>query len=505
VTPEHNKEDLRNRRAPIEMDPEEFRSVGYRLIDDIAAFLATIRERPVTSHETPSGIRALLPHGAMPEEGTAATQLFEETTPLLFDHSLLNGHPRFLGYITSAAAPIGALADLLAASVNPNLGGWQLSPVASEIERQSIHWIAEMIGYPTDCGGIFVSGGNVANFLCFLAARQAKANFDIRKGGLGETDGRMLVYATDETHTWIHKALDLFGHGTTAIHTIPVDETLRADVESLHKEIEDDRQRGDHPFLIIGTAGTVSTGAIDPLPDMAAVAREYDMWFHVDGAYGALAALLDDTPPELKGLSLADSVVVDPHKWLYAPLEAGVALVRDPDALPNAFSYRPPYYHFEDEDEPRINYYEHGVQNSRGFRALKVWLGLRHVGRKGYEKMIAEDIRLAEAMYTVVKDDPELEAVTQGLSITTFRYVPEDLRDGDSRTEPYLNKLNEAMLDRLKTGGDVFLSNALVHGKFVLRTCIVNFRTSLDDVEALPGIVTRVGKETDREMRATHF
>ena len=496
-----NSDDLRGRQAPIEMTPQHFRDAGHKLVDDIADFLGSIRERPVNYNETPSQVRALLPQGSLPEDGTDAGQLLAEVAPLLFDHSLLNGHPRFFGYITSSAAPIGALAEMLASSVNSNLGGWQLSPAGTEIEKQCVRWIAELIGFPADCGRLFLSGGNVANFVCFLAARQAKAAADIRTGGLAASEGRMLVYATGETHTWIQKATNLFGHGTDTIREIPVDANQRADIESLHQEIENDRGRGDRPFLIVGTGGTVSTGAIDPLHDIAVVAREYDMWFHVDGAYGALAAVLPDAPDDLNAIGEADSVAVDPHKWLYSPLESGVALVRDPNALPDAFSYKPPYYHFESEDEPKINYYEYGLQNSRGFRALKTWLALRQVGRSGYAKMISDDIRLAKALYDAADAHSELEAVTLSLSIATFRYVPSDLTPGSEAAERYLSELNEALLTRLKTSGEAFLSNAVIGGAFLLRACIVNFRTSLEDIEALPDIVVRHGRALDGDMR----
>jgi aromatic-L-amino-acid decarboxylase len=493
-------ERLRGRRAPVDMTPEQFRKAGHKLVDDIAEFVASWRDRPVNYNEQPSQIKALLPGDDLPEPGADPTALLTETAGAMFDHSLLNGHPRFYGYITAGPTPIGMLAEMLAASVNPNVGAWELSPVATEIEKQTVRWIAQLIGFPTGGAGLFVSGGNVANFVCFLAARRAKATWDIRARGLG-ANGRMLVYASSETHVWIQKALDLFGHGTENIRTIPVRPDLRADVESLHKEIEDDRRRGDHPFLIIGTAGTVATGAVDPLHDLAAVAREYGLWFHVDGAYGALAAALPDAPADLKALSEADSVAVDPHKWLYAPLEAGVALVRDPEALPDAFSYRPPYYHFNSKEEVKTNFYEYGFQNSRGFRALKVWLALRQAGRSGCVQMIADDIALAREIYRRVDATPEMEALTQNLSITTFRFVPKRLAGGDPKHEDYLNELNDRTLTRMWESGESFLSNAVIDGRFVLRACIVNFRTSLEDVEAIPEIVLRHGREVDAAMQ----
>lgn len=251
---------------------------------------------------------------------------------------------------------------------------------------------------------------------------------------------------------------------------------------------------------MIGNAGTVSTGAVDPLEKLAAVCREFDLWLHVDGAYGAPAAIVPDVAALFVGLSEADSIAVDPHKWLYAPLEAGCALVRDVSRLREAFAYHPAYYHFGVE---AINYFDLGPQNSRGFRALKVWLALQQVGRDGYAQMISDDIRLSRRMYEQVEQHPELEALTQGLSIATFRYVPPDLDRADSTVAKYLNDLNREVLTRLQQGGEVYLSNAVLEGSYALRACIVNFRTTLEDVEALPLLVARVGKEVDMALRPT--
>lgn len=493
--------DLRARRAPIEMSGDEFRAAGHRLIDDVADYLDGLRRRPVTRASTPSRTRALLPPAPVPDDPAEPRALLEQTARLLFDHSLHNGHPRFFGYITSSAAPLGALADLLAAAVNPNLGGWQLSPLATEIERQAVSWIAELLGYPTTCGGLFVSGGNMANFAAFLAARQDRTGWDVRREGLGRDGARLRVYAGAETHVWVHKALDLFGHGTDALREVPVDSRLRTDPARLRAMVAEDRRAGLLPFLVIATAGTVSTGSVDPIREVTEFAHEQGLWLHVDGAYGAFAAALPDADDDLRALGRADSIAVDPHKWLYTPLEAGCLLVRDPAALPRAFAYRPAYYHFDESDEPETNYFEHGMQNSRGFRALKVWLALRQVGRRGVVRMIEDDVRLARAMHAAFDAHPEIEAGTLGLSIVTFRHVPRDLRKGDPAAEDYLDKLNEALLVRLKSSGEAFFSNAVVAGRFVLRACIVNFRTTLDDVEALPEMVARHGRAVDRELR----
>jgi glutamate/tyrosine decarboxylase-like PLP-dependent enzyme len=491
-----------SRHAALELDPALFRTLGHRLVDQVAGFLESLPSGPVTHDESPSAIRdALNLTGPLPESGMDPALLLEQTANQLFAHSLFNGHPRFFGYVTAPPSPIGILGEFLAAAVNPNVGAWTLSPAATEIESQTVRWMASLINYPVDCGGLLVSGGNMANFVCFLAARAAKAGWNVREHGVAATSARRLrVYASTETHTWIQKAADIGGLGTASIRWIATDERLRLEVRALRQQIEEDLAAGDVPFLAVGTAGSVSTGAIDPLPEISALCKEYGMWFHVDGAYGGFAAAVPQTPDDLHGLSQADSVAVDPHKWLYAPLEAGCALVRDPESLRAAFAYHPPYYHF---NERATNYVDYGPQNSRGFRALKVWLALRQVGAEGYRKMIADDIRLSRVMAEAVCRHAELELVTQELSITTFRYVPCELRARlrEAQVEHYLDALNREILDLLQRGGEIFVSNAVVGGRYVLRTCIVNFHTTQADVEAVPDIVARIGRSADAQLR----
>jgi len=493
----HETEDLEQRQSPLAMSSGEFRLLGHQMVDRVADFLDSLPGRPVTTGESPQQIRQALDAGrTLPKEGSDPAKLIGRAADLLFEHSLFNGHPRFWGYITSSAAPIGALAELLAAVVNPNVGAWPLSPMASEIEAQTIRWVAELLNYSPDCGGLFVSGGNMANIVCFLAARQAKAGWDVRQKGVSQ--GRLRVYCSKETHTWVQKAADISGLGTAAIRWVPTDDEQRISLPALREQIAIDIESGDKPFVVVGTAGSVSTGAIDPLPEMAAICRELDLWFHVDGAYGGFAAMLPDAPAALAGLGEADSVAVDPHKWLYAPLEAGCALVRDPERLREAFAYHPPYYHFGVE---AINYFDFGPQNSRGFRALKVWLALQQVGREGYVRLLSQDIHLAQELFRRVVLHSELEAFTNSLSITTFRYRPTGLRSGDEKVEPYLNQLNSELLTHLQESGEMYVSNAVIRGTFVLRACIVNFRSSLADVDALPVAVVRMGRELDFSLR----
>ena len=491
-----------SRPAPLAMDGALFRRLGHRLVDQLAESLEALPGGPLTRAESPSDVRRALDLSSpLPETGTDPAPLLERTAQLLFQHSLFNAHPRFFGYITAAPAPIGILGDFLAAAVNANVGAWTLSPAATEIEVQTVRWMASLIGYPSDCGGLLVSGGNMANIVCFWAARLAKAGWNVRERGVTGDSGRQLrVYGSAETHTWIQKAADLGGLGTDSIRWIPTDSELRMDVAALRQQIEADKAAGDVPCMVVGTAGSVSTGAVDPLRAIHAVCVEHGIWFHVDGAYGGFAAAVAEAPADLRALDLADSVAVDPHKWLYAPLEAGCALVRDPAALRAAFAYHPPYYHF---DEQVTNYVDNGPQNSRGFRALKVWLALQHAGAAGYRSMIADDMRLSRHMADAVRRSDELELVTQALSITTFRCVPRDLhaRIGDPDVERHLDALNRRVLDRLQQGGEAFVSNAVIRDRFVLRACIVNFHTTQRDVEATLEIIIRLGREGDAELR----
>ncbi len=482
-----------DRRSALSLDPDEFRAIGHALVDDLAELFASLEspsELPVATGESVEEHQAALGDRPLPEQGSPAAELLAEARDLLFAHATHIGHPRFLGYVCGSQAAIGPLAELLAAGVNQNLGGYPLGPMAAEIERQTVRWVAELLGYPEDAGGLFVSGGNMANFVGFVAARRAKAAGDVRADGPGGE--HLTAYCSAETHTWAQKAADLFGLGTASLRWIETDEAQRLRVDDLRAAIAADREAGSHPFLVIGSAGSVSTGAVDPLRALAELCAEEGLWFHVDGAYGGFAACLPEASDDLKALALADSVAVDPHKWLYVPVEAGCALVRDEQALLDAFSYRPPYYHLP---EGQLNYFEYGPQNTRGFRALKVWLALRQAGRSGYEAMIREDCRLARLLFDLAEAEPDLEAVTHGLSITTFRYAPEGVDDEE------LDRLNEQLVERLQAGGEVFLSNAVVDGRYCLRICIVNFRTTEADIRALPEIVSRVGAQSPQKRR----
>lgn len=483
--------------SPAEISREEFRKAGYLLIDLISGFINEIDERPVTTGEAPEQISKVAGYSTIPEDGSPPEEILKKASDFLFNHSLLNGHPKFFGYITSSPAPIGALADMLASAVNPNVGANILSPAATEIEKQTISMLAELCGLPSSWGGLLVSGGNMANITAFLTARAAKAPGQVKKEGVYAIQGRMVFYCSHATHAWAEKAAIHSGIGTDAIRWVETVEGNRMDVTKLDQTISQDIENGFVPFMVVGNAGDVSMGSVDDLRAIAGICSKYNLWFHVDGAYGLPATILPEMREKFSGLEAADSIAIDPHKWLYCPLEVGCTLVKDPEKLRNTFSAHPAYYNFGEKDSPEHNYYEYGLQNSRGFRALKVWCILQHVGRKGYEKMIRHDINMAELLYEYAIKNPEIEAVSHNLSITTFRYVPPDRNYSIGN----LNELNEMLLNELQKGGRLFLSNAVIDGKYCLRVCVVNFRTREKDIKETIEIIVGEGRKVHSDWR----
>ncbi len=494
-----------NRQAIVDMPAEAFRRVGHAMIDELADFIENLPAGKVTKGVTPSSVRKMIgAENQLPENGVDPARLVQQTISLLTENSLFNGHPRFMGYITSSPAPLGAMADFIASLTNPNCGAFILSPVATEIELQCIRWLSGLIGYRKNAGGILVSGGNMANIAGLWAARKNMANWDIRDKGLGEQGLKFTLYATSQVHTWLQKTADLLGLGLQAIRWIPVDQDLRIDATALDKQLALDKSNGMIPLAVVGTAGSVGFGTVDPLAELAQVCQKHKVWFHIDGAYGGLAASLPELKEKFSGLEHADSIAIDPHKWLYCPLEAGCLLVRDPNLLADAFSFHPTYYQFDKVgDETPVNFYEWGPQNSRGFRALKVWMVMQQAGTNGIRSMIREDISLSQQLYQELHKHKNLQTFPGDLSITTFRYVPDGIPGDESQKEEYLNQLNTNLLNLLQRGGELFVSNTLLEGKYLLRSCIVNFRTSMEDIKMIPDIVIRYGKEAEKQM-TTH-
>lgn len=476
------------------LNPSQFQELGNHIIDRLSHFLNTIEDIPLTKAENPEQIQNALGLSTLPINGEKPEVIVNDILDKLLNHSLYNGHPGFMGYITSSPLPIGALADLIASTINQNVGGYRLAPMASEIERQSIQWLAEFLNYNTNCGGIFVSGGNMANFLGFLVARTIKGPKDVQTKGLKNMEKQLTCYASIETHTWIQKASDLFGIGSDAVRWIPTNENREMDVLVLESEIKKDMENGMHPFLVVGTGGSVSFGVVDPMQKISKICKKHDLWFHIDGAYGAPAAASQYAPASLKLLHLADSVAVDPHKWLYSPLEVGCTLVKDPLHLRQTFSHNPAYYDFANSVN-EIDYHEYGMQNSRGFRALKVWMGFKLLGKEGAIKYIDKDIEHSRLLFKKIDKYENISTYSNNLSITTFRYIPTSYLGDEEKFTEEINDLNKTILHQIFLSGKAFVSNAMVGEIYLLRACLVNFRTQEKDLDLLLEMVDEFGED----------
>jgi glutamate/tyrosine decarboxylase-like PLP-dependent enzyme len=354
---------------------------------------------------------------------------------------------------------------------------------------------------PEGAGGIIVSGGAMANFVALKAARDRKAGWDVRADGVA-AGPRLAMYLSEETHVVSVRAADMLGLGSNAVRTIAVRDDYRVDVDALADAISRDRADGVRPFAVVASAGTVATGAVDPLHEIADLCEREGIWFHVDAAYGGPAAFTDDLRPAFAGIERADSIAFDPHKWLYTPLTGGCILVRDLEHLPESFSYTASYTVQEKERTGRgIDGSQTGPQFSRGFWAFKVWLSLLAHGRRAYATRISHDAALARYLGARAEERPDFElACPVGLSITCFRYVPADLPDGPGRDE-YLDLLNQRLMTDAQQDGRVFFSNAILRGRFVLRSCIVNFRTEADDLDTVLDVAAEIGERLDAELR----
>ena len=476
--------------ARFDLPPEEVRRIGYLAADAIAEHRARLESRPVFGK---IGGSAGLFEGPAPEEGIPV----EETLAFVREHVLPfpmgNSHPRFFGFINATADPVGVMADSLASAMNPNC--WGGDHAAVHVEKQVIGWLAASFGFPPDAEGILVSGGSMANFTALAAARRAMTPGNVREDGLAGTDRpRLTVYASDQVHACVDKAVDLLGIGTRQLRRLPADERFRIRPADVARAIAQDRAAGFLPAIVVGNAGTVNTGAIDPLSELADLCAREGLWFHVDGAYGAMATLSPALAPLFAGMERADSVAADPHKWLYVPYEAGATLVRQPGRLGATFRKFPEYL-ASDAESPFPGpawFAERGVELSRGFKALKVWMGWKTHGRRGYAAAIENDVRLARFLSDEVDRRPDFERLADTvLSIANFRYRPA----GSSLPEPELDAVNRRIVNRLVGAGSFFLAPTVLKGRTALRVCIVNFRTKEEDLTFLLDEASRIGKE----------
>ena len=462
----------------LDISPEQYRILAQRAADLTADFLQQLPMAPafpMTTGEEVKGIFDLeLPEKALYD---AAFDDLEQVLELSRPPS-----PRFFGYVLGSGEPVGAIGDLVASVLNQNVTSWRSGPAAATIERTVVRWLGEFIGC-NGFSGSLAGGGSSANLMGLAMAREAKA--PANDNGAEQC----VIYASSEVHMSVPKAAALLGLGYHSIRYIGVDERFRMKVDELKSAIREDRAGGKKAIAIVGSAGTTATGSIDPLDELATIAAENDLWFHVDGAYGAFAAAV--APEKFRGLARADSLSLDAHKWMYQPLDCGCLLYRDPAAAQRAFSHSGDYTKVLSSDPIEgFAFFEESMELSRRFRALKIWLSLRYHGAQAFREAIAEDLRLALHLASVIGEEDDLELLAPvELSAVCFRYRPE------ANSEEEINAVNAEIVKRSQREGRVFFSNAMINGKFALRACIVNHRSTQKDVEEVVREVMRLAEE----------
>ncbi len=479
----------------VDLPPEAFRALGHEAIDLITTFFAEINDAAPFPAQHPSTVHALfdLP---LPETGEDPHAILADWTTKILPNSSILGSPRWFGFVNGSGSQIGAIADALASTLNANLGGWKAAPAATEIERRTIAWLGEMIGYGADTGGIFLSGGTMANVAALRAALFSKATWDITADGLQASGARrMTIYMADhETHVSFQSAVDLLGLGRTALRKVPSNADFTIDVAALDALLDADIAAGMTPFCIVGHAGSINVGALDDFTALADLAARRNLWFHVDGACGALGAILPELTDKFTGMSRADSVSFDAHKWLGAPYEAACLLVHDAEALRKAFATQATYLQSSLPSEyTGLNYFDYGPQLSRGWRALKVWMSLRLYGVEGYRAIFRRTIECARHLHALVvaSDDFEVVQPAPDLYIYSFRYAPAALRHDDAA----LDALNQRIADELIKRQIAFTMTTRIRGRVTQRLSICSHRTTIADIDATFEAMRAIGRE----------
>ena len=503
-----SQETSRPADASLDISAAALHELSSQVSQLVTEYFAEVSNLPVFP-ETSGGKTIGKIGASLPLEGEPLEQLLDYCRTILAN-SRHNGHPRFFGYVASPAAAPGAFADLIASALNANVTSWRSGPAATEIERTVIGWLASLIGYGDDrpAHGLLTSGGSMANMTALLMAHRAKSAPDTASIGLWNSRAPMTIYASDQIHMSIPKAADILGLGRAQVRLIASDDRFRMNMGLLRQTIADDLKSGLKPFCVVGSAGTVNTGAVDPLDEIADVANEFKLWFHIDGAYGALAALDETRRPLFRGLERADSISLDPHKWLYVPIDSGCLLFRDEARARATFSFDGADYikvHEQNEDEA-FAFWNYGPELSRRFRALKIWLTLRYYGVRRIGNAISEDCAVAAYLgeQVAAATDFELLAAPE-LSICCFRYVPIEFHArlqsanvaARAAADAELDQLNTQIMNAVQRGGRAYLSSATIRGKFALRACITNFRTTRADIDETLEIIREAARKLE--------
>ena len=466
------------------LDPsaDEIRNWGNSVIQLMTNYLGDLRDHRVYGRMSSREIRGRL-DSALPTHGTDFDGLLKVFRETIIPFSRQNAHPRMFGYVQSPGTALAAFADLLASTLNANLTVWRSAPAPVELERLTIDWVRQILGFNADAGGLFVSGGSMANFAAITTARQAK----------DKPSARLRMYASSETHFSVAKAAALLGIGRENVRLVAVDERFKIRTDDLVAKITADVKTGYFPFCVVANAGTVNTGAVDPLAEIREVANRFQLWMHVDGSYGAFAVLAKSARKLFAGMEQADSIALDPHKWLYLPVDVGCVIYRDPEIARAAFAHKAEYTRmFGEEADEAFVCWDYGPELSRRFRALKVWMLLKGVGLDCLSAAIESNLACARYLESMVQasDDFEMVAPVE-LSIFCFRHVPVQLR---SQSPEAIDAFNERLLVALQRDGNSYLSNATLGARFALRGCVLNYRTTLRDMEILLDDLRRVGR-----------
>jgi aromatic-L-amino-acid decarboxylase len=476
----------------IDLDAAERTALAQAAIDWVLKYFSEQSSLPVYPTASATELSSRL-SGPLPLDPENPATVMSEIHSIA-DHSRHNGHPRMFGYVQSSASFAGVMGDLLASAMNQNVTSWRSAPAATTVEHQVIEWLKELVGFRSDGVGVLLSGGSMANFAGLAVALRASTEIDLNQRGVGALPAKPRIYTSAMTHMSIGKAAAMLGVGRDAIVTVPVNDAFQMDVRALSAQIDADRAAGFHPVCVVATAGDVNIGAIDPLDAIADVCADAGVWLHVDGSYGALAARSAHIGNAMRAIGRADSMSLDPHKWLFAPTDAGCLLVRDAASLQRAFSTGAGYIDvIADRDMSEFAYWDHSPELSRRFRALKIWFLLKVHGARAIQAAIDGNIAVAQHLAQIIEESDDFELVAPApLSIVCFRLLQ---RGGNPVGGlPETDDFNTRLMVEVQRDGDSYLSNATINGRFALRACIVNYRTTDADVERLLSTIRRVAQ-----------